>query len=89
MSTTCVVVAQKSNRKAALALSSLIHALYELDNYVLARLVTKKDKAPMMVVMAPVIEPDFEALIDVEVYPFSCGLKPKRSVLISFIDTIS
>lgn len=53
--------------KAVMALSSLIHALYELDNYALARLVPKKDKPPMMVVMAPLIEPDFEALIDVQV----------------------
>jgi len=66
MSTTCVVVSQKGNRKAAMALSSLIHALYELDNYILARLVTKKDKPPVMMVMAPLIEPEFEALIDVQ-----------------------
>lgn len=67
MSTTSVVVPQKSNTKAAMALSSLIHALYELDNYILARLVMKKDKPPVMVIMAPSIEPDFEALIDVQV----------------------
>jgi len=66
MSTTCVVVPQKGNRKAAMALSSLVRALYELDNYILARLVTKKDKPPVMVVMAPLIEPEFEALIDVQ-----------------------
>lgn len=67
MSPTCVVVPQKANKKAAMALSSLIHALYELDNYILARLVTKKDKPPVMVVMAPLIEPDSETLIDVQV----------------------
>ena len=67
MSTTCVIVPQKANRKAALALSSLVHALYELDNYILARLVTKKDKPPVMVMMAPLIEPDFEGLVDVQV----------------------
>ena len=69
MSTTSVVVPQKLNRKAAMALSSLIHALYELDNYILARLVTKKDRPPVMMIMAPSIEPDFEALVDVQVRP--------------------
>ena len=67
MSTTCVVVGQRTNPKAIMALSSLIHALYELDHYIVARLVTKKDKPPVMVVMAPLIEPEFEALIDVQV----------------------
>ena len=67
MSPTCVVVGQRTNPKAITALSSLIHAVYELDNYILARLVTKKNKPPVMVVMAPLIEPDFEGLLDVQV----------------------
>lgn len=88
MSTTCVVVPQKGNRKAAMALSSLIRALYELDNYILARLVTKKDKPPVMVVMAPLIEPDFEALIDVQI-PFLEDVRQYRFPPLDSVKTIT
>ncbi|KAF8418820.1 putative Ku family DNA helicase [Tirmania nivea] len=88
MSTTCVVVPQKGNRKAAMALSSLIHALYELDNYILARLVTKKDKPPVMMVMAPLIEPEFEALIDVQI-PFFEDVRQYRFPPLDSVKTIT
>lgn len=67
MSSTNVIVGAKTNHKAAMALSSLIHALFELDSYALARLVKKKDTQPLMVVLAPFIDAEFECLIDVEV----------------------
>lgn len=69
MSSTNVVVGAKANPKAAMALSSLIHALFELESYALARLVKKKDAQPLMVMLAPSIDADFECLIDVEVRP--------------------
>jgi ATP-dependent DNA helicase 2 subunit 2 len=67
MSSTNVIVAQKGNSKAAIALSSLIHALYELDSYALVRFVKRKNDAPVMMVLAPEIDAEFECLIDVQV----------------------
>ena len=69
MSRTNYIVPQRINPQAQLALSSFIHALYEGGLYAVARLVTKKDKAPVVVLLSPRIEPDFECLIDVEL-PF-------------------
>jgi ATP-dependent DNA helicase 2 subunit 2 len=69
MSRTNYIVPQRTNPQAQLALSSFIHALHEGGLYAVARLVTKKDKAPVVVLLSPRIEPDFECLIDVEL-PF-------------------
>ncbi|KAF2249509.1 SPOC domain-like protein [Trematosphaeria pertusa] len=69
MSRTNFIVSQKANPQAQLALSSFIHALYEAGCYAVARLVAKENKPPLMVLLVPRIEPDFEALVDVEL-PF-------------------
>jgi ATP-dependent DNA helicase 2 subunit 2 len=69
MSTSNVIIAQKTNEKASLALSSFIHALFELDCYAVARLVVKDNKNPLLVLLAPSIEPDFECLLEVQL-PF-------------------
>jgi len=61
------IIGQKGNQRAQIALSSLIHALYEYDFYALARLVTKDGKPPVMIMMAPSIETDIECLVDVQV----------------------
>ncbi|KAL5113920.1 ATP-dependent DNA helicase yku80 [Pleosporales sp. CAS-2024a] len=63
------IVSQKTNAAAQLSLSSFIHALYEADCYAVARLVTKELKPPVVVLLVPRIEPDWEALVDVEL-PF-------------------
>ncbi|CAK3960688.1 ATP-dependent DNA helicase II subunit 2 [Lecanosticta acicola] len=60
-----MIVNQKTNDKASMALSSLIRALYELDSYAVARLVPKENNKPQMVLLAPNIEPDFECLYEV------------------------
>lgn len=65
MGETSLIVAQKANIEAALAISSLVHALFESENYALARLVKKDNTPPVMVLLAPDIEPDFEALLEV------------------------
>ncbi|KAJ4350802.1 ATP-dependent DNA helicase yku80 [Ascochyta clinopodiicola] len=69
MSRTNYIVPQRTNQQAQLALSSFIHALHEGGLYAVARLVTKQNKPPVMVLLSPRIEPDFECLIDVEL-PF-------------------
>ena len=61
------IIGQKGNDRAQLALSSLIRALYENDLLALARLVTKDDKPPVLIMMAPSIEADIECLVDVQV----------------------
>lgn len=61
------IVGQKGNERAQIALSSLIHALYENDLLALARLVTKDDKPPLMVMMAPSFDRGIECLVDVQV----------------------
>jgi ATP-dependent DNA helicase 2 subunit 2 len=63
------VVPQRANHAAQLSMSSFIHALYEAECYAVARLVTKDLKPPVIVLLAPRIEVDWEALIDVEL-PF-------------------
>jgi ATP-dependent DNA helicase 2 subunit 2 len=63
------IVPQKANQPAQLGLSSFIHALYEADCYAVARLVTKDLKAPVVVLLVPRIELEWEALVDVEL-PF-------------------
>lgn len=70
MGETCMTVAQKSNDAAALKLSSLIHSLHELESYAVARIVTKYGKEPVLLLLAPHIEPSFECLYDVPL-PFT------------------
>ncbi|ORY14922.1 ATP-dependent DNA helicase II subunit 2 [Clohesyomyces aquaticus] len=70
MSRTNYIIGQKTNTSAILALSVFVHALYEAGCYALARLVTKENKAPILVLLVPRIEPNLECLIDVEL-PFA------------------
>ena len=69
MSRTNFIVPQKANQPAQLGLSSFIHALYEADCYAVARIVTKELKPPLLILLVPRIELDWEALVDVEL-PF-------------------
>lgn len=77
MSRSSTIIAQRTNGKAKLALSSLIHALYELDSYAIARYVSKDGKDPLILLLAPLIEPDYECLVDVEL-PFAEDLRGYR-----------
>ncbi|XP_014560637.1 hypothetical protein COCVIDRAFT_34273 [Bipolaris victoriae FI3] len=69
LSRTNFIVPQKANQPAQLGLSSFIHALYEADCYAVARLVAKDLKPPVLLLLVPRIEPEWEALVDVEL-PF-------------------
>ncbi|GAB7339732.1 hypothetical protein MBLNU457_6297t1 [Dothideomycetes sp. NU457] len=88
MSRSYVIVAQRSNDKAALALSSFIHALYELESYAVARLVVKENKAPQILLLAPSIEPDLECLYDVEL-PFAEDVRSYRFSPLDRVITVS
>jgi ATP-dependent DNA helicase 2 subunit 2 len=65
-----VTVARKFDAKSALALSSLVWALSELESYAIARIVTKDGKDPLLVLLAPGMEPDMECLYDIPL-PFA------------------
>ncbi|PUU80464.1 SPOC like C-terminal domain-containing protein [Tuber borchii] len=88
MSTTNVIVGAKDNPKASMALSSLIHALFELESYALTRLVTKKNVAPVLVLLAPFIDADYECLIDVQV-PFAEDMRHYKFPPLNRVRTIS
>ncbi|KMU81908.1 Ku80 [Coccidioides immitis RMSCC 3703] len=88
MSTSNVIIAQKINDKAILALSSMIHALFELEYYAIGRLVTKDGKPPLMVLLAPLIETDFECLLEVQL-PFAEDTRSYRFPPLDKIVTVS
>ncbi|KAF4438468.1 ATP-dependent DNA helicase 2 subunit 2 [Fusarium austroafricanum] len=67
---TCVTIARKFDAKSAIALSSLVWALSELESYAIARIVTKDGKDPLLVLLAPGMEPDMECLYDIPL-PFA------------------
>ncbi|MCJ1464919.1 X-ray repair cross-complementing protein 5 [Pseudocyphellaria aurata] len=88
MSVSSVVIGQKTNTKAIMALSSLIHALFELESYVVARLVPKVDKSPLIVLLAPSIEADYECLLDVQL-PFAEDMRSYKFPPLDRVITVS
>ncbi|KAK4973940.1 ATP-dependent DNA helicase yku80 [Elasticomyces elasticus] len=88
MSRTNVIIAQKTDDKASMALSSFIHALYETDSYAIARLVAKENKQPLIVLLVPSIESDFECLYDVEL-PFSEDIRSYRFLPLDRVITVA
>lgn len=88
MSVSCVVIAQKTNSKAIMALSSFIHALVELESYAVARLVVKADKEPLIVLLAPSVEVDHECLLDIQL-PFAEDVRSYRFPPLDKVITIS
>lgn len=88
MSNTNVIIPQRANDKASLALSSFIHALFELESYAVARLVTKEAKPPMVVLLAPSIETNYECLIEVQL-PFAEDVRSYRFPPLDKVITVS
>jgi ATP-dependent DNA helicase 2 subunit 2 len=70
MGESCITIAAPTNDKARMAFSSVVHALFELESYAVARIVTKDMKDPQLILLCPSIEPDLEALVDVPL-PFA------------------
>jgi ATP-dependent DNA helicase 2 subunit 2 len=83
-----MIVCKKGDEKDSMALSSFIHALYELDSFAIARIVVKDNKEPKMIVLAPNIEPDFECLYDVEL-PFAEDVRKYRFPPLDRVLTVS
>ncbi|KAL3442518.1 SPOC like C-terminal domain-containing protein [Aspergillus insuetus] len=88
MSTTNIIIAQRPNDKASLALSSFIHALFELESYAVARLVVKENKPPLLVLLAPSIEPEYECLLEVQL-PFAEDIRTYRFPPLDKVITVS
>lgn len=77
MGESCITIASSINEKAKIALSSFIHALFELESYAVARIVMRDGKDPQIILLAPSIEPDLEALVDVPL-PFAEDVRVYR-----------
>ncbi|TIA52709.1 putative Ku family DNA helicase [Aureobasidium pullulans] len=88
MSKSHVIIAERTNEKAIMALSSFIRALYELETYAVARLVPKQGKSPTMVLLAPSVDADAECLFEVEL-PFAEDLRSYRFPALDKIVTVS
>ena len=72
-----LVMARKNDAAAQLALSSLVWALSELESYAVARLVARDGRDPVLVLLAPCIEPGLDALYDVPL-PFAEDVRAYR-----------
>ncbi|KAI9721872.1 MAG: ATP-dependent DNA helicase II subunit 2 [Chrysothrix sp. TS-e1954] len=88
LSRSCVIVAMRTDDLAAMALSSFIHTLYENDRYAVARHVAKEGKSPILLLLAPSIQPEFECLLDVEL-PFAEDIRSYRFPPLDRIITVS
>ncbi|KAL8995330.1 MAG: hypothetical protein Q9169_004905 [Polycauliona sp. 2 TL-2023] len=88
MTVSSILIAQRTNSKAVMALSSLIHALFELESYAIARMVTKDDRAPVLVLLAPSIEVDYECLLDVQI-PFTEDVRSYKFPPLDRVVTVS
>ncbi|KAI5859390.1 SPOC domain-like protein [Durotheca rogersii] len=88
MGESCVTIAQRHNDAAALKLSSLIHSLQELETYAVARIVLKEGKDPVLLLLAPHIEPEFECLYDIPL-PFAEDVRKYQFPALDKVITVS
>ena len=88
MSVSSVTIPQKTNNKAIMGFSSLVHALFELQSYAVARLVAKAERDPLLVLLAPSIESDYECLLDVQL-PFAEDLRSYKFPPLDRVVTVS
>ncbi|KIX95137.1 uncharacterized protein Z520_09053 [Fonsecaea multimorphosa CBS 102226] len=88
MDNTSMIVPQKGNDEAALALSSLVHALYELGSVAIGRLVKKDMVEPILTLLSPLVEADFECLIE-NILPFAEDIRSYRFPPLDKVLTVS
>lgn len=83
------IVAQRTNVKATMALSSFIRGLAENDTCAVARVVKKDMTDPLLTLLSPLIEPDgFECLIE-NFLPFAEDLRSYRFPPLDKVLTVS
>lgn len=85
---TNMLIAQKLNDKAAIALSSLIHALFEVGSVAIARFVKKDMSEPQLTMLSPHITEDIECLIENDL-PFAEDLRQYRFPPLDKVVTVS
>lgn len=83
-----MIVAQKGNDKATYALSSLVHALFELGSVAVGRLVKKDMSEPILTILSPLIEEDTECLIE-NILPFAEDVRFYRFPPLDKVLTVS
>ncbi|PFH57513.1 hypothetical protein XA68_14916 [Ophiocordyceps unilateralis] len=88
MGETCATQARRGDVKSELAMSSLVWALMELESYAVARIVIKDGKDPLLVLLAPHIEPDLECLFDVPL-PFAEDVRSYQFPPLDKVMTVS
>lgn len=88
MGETCITIAQKTNDKARMALASFAHALFERESYAIARIVTKDSNDPRLVLLAPLIDVNLKALIDVPI-PFAEDVRAFKFPPLDVVNTVS
>lgn len=88
LDTSNIIIAQRTNNKAVIALSSFIRALYEVESCAIARVVRKDMSEPLLKILSPEIKPDYECLIENEL-PFAEDVRPYRFPPIDKIVTVS
>ncbi|KAG5437562.1 hypothetical protein PCANB_000990 [Pneumocystis canis] len=69
-----IIVPAKADLNAKMSLSSLINAMLKTDTLALARIVTRVNKHPEIIIMAPSVEDNFECLIELTL-PFADDCK--------------
>lgn len=75
MSRSNVIVPLTGDQEAAVGFASLIRALAELKDYAIARFVAKDGNKPLILLLAPDVQPDYECMVDIEL-PFKEDLRP-------------
>ena len=85
---TNMLVAQKGNDKAALALSSLVQGLFIQESVAVARFVKKDMSEPALMLLSPLVEADIECLIE-NVLPFAEDIRTYRFPPLDKVLTVS
>ncbi|KAJ5989312.1 hypothetical protein N7481_004522 [Penicillium waksmanii] len=83
-----IIIPERANDKASLALSSFTHALHLSSFYAVARMVTKENRAPLVVLLAPSINAGYECLVEVQL-PFSEDVRSYQFPPLDKVITVS
>lgn len=88
MTRTSIIIAARGDPRYTMGLSSLIHALRDLQLYAVARFVAKMNKSPLLLLLAPWIEDGYECLVDSEL-PFTEDVRPYKFPPLDKVITVS
>lgn len=83
-----MIIAQRTNDKAIIALSSFIRSLQELETCAVARVVRKDMSDPLLTILSPCIQPEYECLIENNL-PFAEDVRSYRFPPLDKVMTVS